>query len=264
MELKTSNILYPSPVISASDSLYYSVINKVSVFNNYQQAFMAVKERFEEVQRPMTLSFINAHGYNLCFKNPSFANALLNSDILVRDGKGMEILFQTLGSNPGVNLIGTDFIPFTLERMQGKTVVMVGTEEPYLTVAEDQLKKAGLKVIGKIHGFYNKEEYLPILSELKPEIILLGMGMPKQELLSVLIKENLDFPCLVINGGAIIDYYGNKVSRAPKWMRVNGLEWLYRFGLEPRRMFKRYMIGNILFLKRVRELKKTINKPTKL
>jgi exopolysaccharide biosynthesis WecB/TagA/CpsF family protein len=90
------------------------------------------------------------------------------------------------------------------------------------------------------------------------------MGMPKQELLSVLIKENLDFPCLVINGGAIIDYYGNKVTRAPKWMRVNGLEWLYRFGLEPRRMFKRYMIGNILFLKRVRELKKTINKPTKL
>jgi exopolysaccharide biosynthesis WecB/TagA/CpsF family protein len=76
------------------------------------------------------------------------------------------------------------------------------------------------------------------------------MGMPKQERVAALLARHLDYPCLIICGGAILDFLGGKVTRAPKAFRRIGMEWLYRFMLEPKRLFKRYMVGNFVFLYR--------------
>jgi N-acetylglucosaminyldiphosphoundecaprenol N-acetyl-beta-D-mannosaminyltransferase len=85
-------------------------------------------------------------------------------------------------------------------------------------------------------------------------VIVLGMGMPRQEEVAAVLRSALGYPCLIICGGAIIDFLGGKTSRAPGWMRAFGLEWLYRLGLEPKRLFRRYVLGNPLFIARALRL----------
>src|SRR5690606_40821841 len=74
-------------------------------------------------------------------------------------------------------------------------------------------------------------------------IIVLAMGMPKQEQVAVQLRDALNTPALLICGGAILDFAAERFPRAPLWMRRFGLEWLFRLLLEPRRLFKRYALG---------------------
>jgi exopolysaccharide biosynthesis WecB/TagA/CpsF family protein len=74
--------------------------------------------------------------------------------------------------------------------------------------------------------------------------------MPRQEQVAVLLRAALGYPCLIVCGGAILDFLGGKTSRAPVWLRRTGLEWAYRLALEPRRLFSRYVLGNPLFVSR--------------
>jgi exopolysaccharide biosynthesis WecB/TagA/CpsF family protein len=76
------------------------------------------------------------------------------------------------------------------------------------------------------------------------------MGMPRQEEVAILLRSALNFPCLIVCGGAIIDFMGGKTSRAPLWVRQARMEWAYRLALEPRRLFQRYVVGNPVFLAR--------------
>ena len=99
-------------------------------------------------------------------------------------------------------------------------------------------------------GFREDSEYLKAVRDRRPFLIILGMGMPKQERVASLLARNLDYPCVIICGGAILDFMAGKVSRAPLIFRRTGMEWLYRLGCEPRRLFVRYAIGNFLFLLR--------------
>jgi N-acetylglucosaminyldiphosphoundecaprenol N-acetyl-beta-D-mannosaminyltransferase len=109
-------------------------------------------------------------------------------------------------------------------------------------------------VIGE-HGFFELDAYLSLAVEQRSELIVLGMGMPKQELVAAALKRQLVFPCTIVCGGAIIDFLAGRTSRAPVWMRRAGAEWVYRLMLEPKRLFHRYVIGNPIFLLRAVWLK---------
>ena len=76
-----------------------------------------------------------------------------------------------------------------------------------------------------------------------------------------MLRAALGFPCLIICGGAIIDFLGGKIPRAPRWMRRTGLEWAFRLALEPRRLFRRYVIGNPVFIARTLSLAATTPAP---
>jgi exopolysaccharide biosynthesis WecB/TagA/CpsF family protein len=98
------------------------------------------------------------------------------------------------------------------------------------------------------HGCHQPEKYVDFAIRHRPSLIVLGMGMPKQEQVAIQLRSALDFPCLIICGGAIIDFLGGKVTRAPALLRRTGMEWVYRLAMEPRRLFYRYVVGNPLFL----------------
>ncbi len=240
--------------MNSNINLQIEVINKVSLFKDDQQALIHINELTHR-EHPCVLSFINAHAYNLCFKEPEFAQALLQSDIVLRDGYGMEVLYKSIKKSPGANLNGTDFIPLILTSFLEKKIALIGTEDPYLTAASNLLINKGHKVVLAKNGFRSFDDYLANIKLTTPDIIVLGMGMPKQEKISLLLKANLSYPCIIINGGAIIDFWGKKFKRAPMWMRKSNVEWLFRFLLEPKRLVRRYMIGNYLFLKRIKSLK---------
>jgi exopolysaccharide biosynthesis WecB/TagA/CpsF family protein len=100
------------------------------------------------------------------------------------------------------------------------------------------------------HGFLDVTDYVKLAAAHRPELIVLGMGMPKQEEVACMLRAAVGYPCLIVCGGAIIDFMGGKTSRAPAWMRSTGLEWAYRLMLEPKRLFHRYVVGNPVFIAR--------------
>lgn len=240
---------------SGIKSTAHALIEKVTLIENNAAANRVFNSALKSPSC-VIISYINTHAFNVSHANPDFANALLNSDWVLRDGKGIEMLYKAIERKPGINMCGTDTIPQLLSLAKGKRIALIGTQEPYLHQAADFLKSKGHNVVLTAHGFHSIPDYLPLVQQAQPEVIILGMGMPKQELLSVFLKEKFNGPCVVVNGGAIIDYWGEKVVRAPNWVRQIGVEWVFRFLLEPRRLFKRYIIGNFVFLRRVQELKR--------
>ncbi|GAA4340740.1 WecB/TagA/CpsF family glycosyltransferase [Flaviaesturariibacter amylovorans] len=236
-----------------------SIVEKVNLSGSWENAEKVLNQVISQSQRPIVLSFINAHGFNLCHSDPEYFSALLNADVLLRDGRGIEMLYKGIGKNPGENFCGTDFIPHLLRLRPGARVALLGTRQPFLEKAAHELEKIGLQVVLCCDGFQLSEHYAALVQSRQPDIVLLGMGNPKQEKVAEALRQELNFPALLINGGAIIDYLGGKVARAPLQMRRMGLEWLFRLWLEPRRMFRRYVLGNMHFLWRMFQVKRMVS-----
>jgi hypothetical protein len=202
------------------------------------------------------LAFVNAHAMNSAASSPEFFDAVMSADLVLRDGAGMAILMRLLHQVPGLNLNGTDFIPKILRLYAGRSIALFGTREPYLEAARKVVVTRlapGSECI-TANGFLDTASYVQLAAQHRPSVIVLGMGMPRQEEVAAVLRAALGYPSLIICGGAIIDFLGGKTSRAPGWMRTSGLEWAYRLALEPKRLFRRYVLGNPLFLARALRL----------
>lgn len=202
--------------------------------------------------QPTVLAFVNAHAMNSAATSRDFFEAVRSADVVLRDGIGMAILLKLLNLEPGFNLNGTDLIPKILRQYAGLPIALFGTQEPYLSQARDVITSSiavGSPCVVE-HGFHDTETYVRLAAEQRPALIVLGMGMPRQEEVARELRARLETPCLIVCGGAIIDFLGGKTSRAPRWLRGVGLEWAFRLALEPKRLFRRYVIGNPVFLAR--------------
>jgi len=212
---------------------------------------------------PLVLAFVNAHAMNSAASSRPFFEAVRAADVVLRDGIGMAILLRLMNLSPGLNLNGTDLIPKLLRRYAGRGIALFGTQDPYLARAQEVVLARlapGSRCIAA-HGFLDTANYVRLAAAHRPSLIVLGMGMPRQEEVAGVLKAALGYPCLIVCGGAIIDFIGGKTSRAPRWMRLTGFEWLYRLALEPKRLFKRYVIGNPLFLARAVQLAAAAPRP---
>jgi N-acetylglucosaminyldiphosphoundecaprenol N-acetyl-beta-D-mannosaminyltransferase len=201
---------------------------------------------------PRVLAFVNAHAMNQAAESDPFYQALMSADVVVRDGIGLALLMRLLNQSPGQNLNGTDLIPRLLQVADGLPIALFGTRDPWLRVARQAVvqRLAPNSSCITAHGFQDLGDYIHLAAQHRPRVIVLGMGMPRQEDVAIALRAALGFPCLIVCGGAIIDFLGGKVPRAPRWMRRTGLEWAFRLGREPRRLWHRYVHGNPLFVRR--------------
>lgn len=196
------------------------------------------------------LGFVNAHAMNLVAGNSDYYDALSAADVLLRDGSGMALLFRRLGRVPGMNMNGTDLIPKLLAAFKGRRVAFWGTEEPFLGNAVRHCEAVfAVNVVSAHHGFAEVDAYINLARQSQPELVVLGMGMPKQEAVAARLAAS-GVPCLIVCGGAILDFLGGKVTRAPRWVRRIGCEWVFRLLSEPKRLFRRYVLGNPMFMLR--------------
>lgn len=202
--------------------------------------------------RTLVLAFVNAHAMNLAARDPRFFRALCAADLLLRDGAGMAILMALLNQRPGVNLNGTDLIPRILARHEGGAIALFGTKQPWLSraaaVVGRDLAPGFVQVTA--HGFLPTGDYVRLAQAHAPRLIVLGMGMPRQEEVALALRGALRPPCVIVCGGAVLDFLGGRAQRAPRWLRRLGLEWAWRLALEPRRLFTRYVVGNPTFIGR--------------
>ena len=210
----------------------------------------ALLDGFAQRRGVRTLGFVNANAMNRCTAETQFAADLLALDSLVRDGIGVHALYRLIGARPGLNLNGTDLLPDLIARFAGQRIAIFGTRS-------ELAERVALKLQRELdcetvfaHGFHGDGYYVDMVARTRPDLVILGMGMPKQERVARLMKHGLRQDVAIVCGGAILDFLSGHVSRAPLWMRNFGLEWMFRLGLEPRRLFHRYVVGNPLFLLR--------------
>ena len=197
-----------------------------------------------------TLGFVNAHALNSCVDDPHFARDLGGLDNLVRDGIGVHALYRLIGSHSGLNLNGTDLLPDLIARFAGQRIALFGTRLHVVDTVAGMLRRdLGCEVV-TADGFQPDGYYLERVARSRPALVVLGMGMPKQERVAQQMKHGLHQDVAIVCGGAILDFLSGYKPRAPMWMRRSGLEWAYRLSLEPKRLFGRYIVGNPLFLLR--------------
>ncbi len=237
---------------------WYALVRKTRVVRDSDDESLLLEELAIN-NSPKIVGFVNSYAMNSVVKNSTFFDALCAADILLRDGSGMAMLFTRLAIKKGLNMNGTDFIPKLLESYRGRQVAFWGTEEPYLSQAVLLAQsKYGVKVVSFHHGFDPEQVYVDLATRYEPDLIVLGMGMPKQEKIAALIRDTR-VPTLVVCGGAIIDFMGNKIKRAPLWVRKFGCEWVYRLALEPKRLYKRYVLGNPVFIFRLMRMHRVVS-----
>ncbi|MHC8299332.1 WecB/TagA/CpsF family glycosyltransferase [Pseudomonas sp. ZS1P83] len=228
---------------------WQTIIQKLRVVSDVGDEQRLI-EALSKTESTTVLGFVNAHAMNLVAGNTDYYNALSAADVLLRDGSGMAILFRRFGLEPGLNMNGTDFIPKLLAAFKGRRVAFWGTEEPFLANAVQRSEAIfAVNVVSAHHGFAEVDAYINLARQLQPELVVLGMGMPKQEAVAAKLAAS-GVPCLVVCGGAILDFLGGKVTRAPQWVRRLGCEWVFRLIGEPKRLFSRYVVGNPTFLLR--------------
>lgn len=202
------------------------------------------------------IGFFNAHSANIAHGDKEFASAL-NEFLMFPDGIGVDVASRLLYGEPfPANLNGTDFVPaFLAGNNTSMTVGLIGTTKANANAAAVEFSRLAPQhhfvVIGD--GFFKAEEEQAILDEiaqLHPDVLLVAMGVPRQELW---IARNItaDHCTLPIAVGALLDFYSGSVQRAPIWMRRWRVEWVYRLINEPMRLWRRYVLGNPIFLIRV-------------
>ncbi|MGH2698605.1 MAG: WecB/TagA/CpsF family glycosyltransferase [Actinomycetota bacterium] len=194
---------------------------------------------------------------NLASADPSYAEVLRAADLVLNDGKGLLLAGLLLGRRFPADLNGNFFTPLLLDHAaaSGWSVYILGARPGVAErVAETlRVKHAGLRIAGTMHGHFSPAEEDEVVARIRatnPGLLLVGMGNPLQE--RFLARRLGDTGARVGLGvGAYLDFQVGEVSRAPSWMNRVGLEWVHRLLKEPRRMWRRYVLGNPLFVWRV-------------
>lgn len=205
------------------------------------------------------ISNVNVHALNIAYKKKWFRDFLNDSQLVFCDGYGVHLGAFITKQKLNYRLTPPDWLD-TLCNYATKAkwpLFFLGAEPGVTEIAAKNLfkKHPGL-IIYTHHGFFNhtgeeNEQVINLINGSNAKILFVGMGMPKQE---KWIKDNLYKLSNVhafLPVGAMFDYIANVVPRGPKWMTDHGFEWLARLIIEPRRLWKRYIIGNPVFLWRV-------------
>ena len=207
--------------------------------------------------------FVNAHCINVAARNEAYCSILHNAPFVYADGSGMAIAARLWGNGLENNVNGTDLFPILCEKVarENVPVALFGASPGIAKICAEHMEKMypGLRVVWNHHGYVSREEQAGLIEGINrsgARILLVAKGVPLQELW---IEENapkLDVP-VILGVGALFDFYSGTMQRAPLYIRKMGLEWLFRFLMEPRRLFRRYIIGNPQFLLRALKLKIT-------
>jgi N-acetylglucosaminyldiphosphoundecaprenol N-acetyl-beta-D-mannosaminyltransferase len=203
--------------------------------------------------------YVNAHVVNQSTITPGLGDALRRADLVYCDGYGVRLAARVLNMPVPHRMTGADWIwgLATLCELAGQPIYLLGSEPPIAREAAERLRRIypGLDVVGAHHGFFDldsphNERVIEDITAHGPRIVLVGMGTPKQELWVDRYAGRLD-GAVVWTVGALFDYVSGRTPRAPRWLADNGLEWIFRLAIEPQRMWRRYLLGNPVFLSRV-------------
>lgn len=224
-------------------------------------SILELKDALNDIpEEKMLINTINAHSFNVAQKDKLFAEALTNGDYLIPDGASIVKACRWLNakSQPKERIAGWDLFEFEMGRLNGKRgrCMFMGSSEEVLSLIKKRaaVDYPNIEVVTYSPPYkleFTKKENLAIITAINdanPDLLWIGMTAPKQEKWIYSHWNELQIHCHVGTIGAVFDFYAGTAKRAPKWWQEHSLEWLYRLCTEPTRMWKRYVIGNPVFL----------------
>lgn len=208
----------------------------------------------------LLINTINAFSYDNARKDVLFSEALQKGDVLIPDGISIvkACRFLNTKSQPKERIAGWDLFVYEMEKLNrvGGKVMFLGSSDAVLNLIRQRVAEKYPKIEVDTYSppykpVFSDEENEAMISAINhsnPDLLWIGMTAPKQEKWAYTHLDRLDVHCHIGTIGAVFDFFAGTVKRAPeRWQRV-GLEWLYRLLSEPRRMWRRYFIGNAKFI----------------
>ncbi len=208
----------------------------------------------------LLINTVNAHSFNTAQKDSLFADALKNGDVLIPDGASIigACKFLKAKSRPKERIAGWDLFEFEMNKLNetGGKVMFMGSSEKVLSKIVDKAATVypNLKVVTYSPPYKSEfsdednEAIINAINSADPDLLWIGMTAPKQEKWIYSHWDKLNIHCHVGTIGAVFDFFAGTSERAPEWWQKHSLEWLYRLFVEPKRMWRRYLIGNPLFI----------------
>jgi N-acetylglucosaminyldiphosphoundecaprenol N-acetyl-beta-D-mannosaminyltransferase len=245
---------YGEGVAIAPERVHFMGITFDNLTMDEAVAAIVERARTGRNSHPGQLCFANADCVNIAYRDADYRGIVANSALVLADGIGLKLAGRILNNNIRQNVNGTDLFPPLCAAMakEGLGIYLLGGKPG---VPEDVASwigahHPGLRVSGLRNGFFLPGETSDVLADIRQsgaDILLVAFGVPKQE---KWIRTHLpDIGVGVAIGvGGLFDFYSGRIPRAPIWVRELGVEWLYRFIQEPRRMWRRYFVGNFVFL----------------
>ena len=188
-----------------------------------------------------------------------------NADMVLVDGKPLVWIAKWHKKPIKAKISGSDLVPLLCEKAadKGYSMFIIGGKDGIAQQAKRNLEKKlpGINIVGTYappFGFEKNdielEKINKIISDAHPDLLIVCFGCPKQE---KWIYENYQKYAAKVSicAGATVDFLAGNVNRAPRWMSEHGLEWFYRFLMEPKRMFKRYFVDDVKIIKLIRKYK---------
>jgi exopolysaccharide biosynthesis WecB/TagA/CpsF family protein len=201
-------------------------------------------------------AFVNADCLNHASRNAAYCRVLSRQTKVFADGSGVSLAARLNGVRARDNVNGTDMFPLLCREAaaSGLRIFLLGSADGIADKAARNMcqQYPGLDICGVHHGYFDADKTDSVIDAInanKPDIVLVGLGAPRQEMWIEQHGEKLNARVLVGVGG-LFDYYSGRIPRAPLWMRKLGCEWIWRLAQEPRRLFARYVIGNPAFMVR--------------
>ncbi len=219
-----------------------------------EQILETVRSGYQRV-----FAYVNVHALNIARSDAEFCDFLNTADITYCDGEGVRFGARLLGASLPPRIVLTYYVWELLElcNREGISIYFLGGQPGVLekAIARSRGRFPGLRIVGSHHGYFSKdapgsEPVLRDIGQAAPDVLFVGFGMPAQEEWIRKHRRVLGVKAIV-PCGSMIDYVAGTRSVAPAWMAGHGLEWLYRLLQEPGRLWKRYLLGNPLFLMRV-------------
>jgi N-acetylglucosaminyldiphosphoundecaprenol N-acetyl-beta-D-mannosaminyltransferase len=207
--------------------------------------------------RRLQVFFVNAHCVNVAARDLRYRQLLTNSGFLFADGAGMALAARFSGITLKNNVNGTDLFPKLCQAAAAASLPIAflgargGVARKCAALMED--KYPGLRIVWVEDGYRSSQEEdvrIPELNASGAKMLLVAKGVPGQEHWIAANAARLT-PSVILGVGALFDFYSGTMPRAPQLVRDLRIEWLYRLLHEPRRLFRRYVVGNPEFIARV-------------
>lgn len=198
----------------------------------------------------------NAHSVVTAKQDQEFNQVLKRADMSTPDGAPVAWMIKKVSGQPQARINGPDLMLKYCEHAEkiGQSIYLYGGQESTLNILVDVLKSKypNLKIAGYLSPPFrelNAEEKQKIIQDINASgahTVWVGLGCPKQEKWMHEHKGKIN--AVMVGVGAAFDYHAGTIKRAPKWMQNSGLEWFHRLCSEPKRLWKRYLVTNTLFI----------------
>ena len=218
---------------------------------------LAQVQEWSRDQERRTIFYVNAHCFNIARQDAAYRNILAAADLVYADGISVAWAARFLSGAHLTKMTGADWIHDFCQQAQqvGLRLYILAGEPGIARLASDNLqnKYPGLKIVGCSDGWFSERSQSDVIHEINaasPHVVFIGLGVPRQEKWIAGRRKQIEAPvCWGV--GALFDYVAGVEARVPRLMNLLALEWFWRLIMDPRGKWRRYLLGNPLFIYQV-------------